>query len=108
MSRDFCPESLSLLEPVTSSGELLFYSPRVGTRYNAEPQHTMLASDEIGELRSISKYHKTLKLTPYDPVNPRIIYDEGCNICKRRLISYQRIENKVFYVCLCGNQWTQG
>jgi|SRR5690606_8077620 len=103
--RDFCPESLSLLEPNTSTGELVFLSRRTGTRYPASSDHTLLASDSVGEIHSLSRFKKTLKHTAHDPVNPRM-WHPGCKSCGRRLVSYQRIEDRVFYVCLCGEQWT--
>lgn len=105
MDRDFCPDSLTLLEPNTSTGELFFISRRAGTRYPAGPEHTLLASESVEAERSLSKYQKTLKLTPFDPVNPRVMHT-GCKVCGRRVISFQRIEDKVFYVCICGEQWT--
>jgi len=67
-----------------------------------------LASEEFGESYSTSKFKSTLLVTAYDPINPRIRIDKGCENCGRKVINYQSLgeEKRIYYVCLCGNQWT--
>jgi len=109
MSKDgasnFCPRTLSLLEEVTTSGELKFKSPRIGTVYNSTPEATLLLSADMGQLQSGSRYRNTLKNTAYDSTNPRARVE--CGKCGRKVVSYQRLgEGKVaHYVCYCGHGW---
>lgn len=104
---NFCPKSLTWLEPVTTGAKLEFKSAKVGTRYEAKPENTMLASAEVGKIHSVSKYKNTLKFAAYDKTNPRVRLDNGCEKCGRKVVSYQRLGEmkQVFYTCICGNQW---
>jgi DNA-directed RNA polymerase subunit M/transcription elongation factor TFIIS len=107
MASNFCPVSYTLLEEITSGNVLKFKSPKTGTVYEATPENTMLASEEVGEIHSVSKYKNTLKVSAYDPINPRIRLADGCENCGRKVVSYQRLgaEKRVFFACLCGKQW---
>lgn len=104
---DFCKVSMCLLEEITSKDKLMFKSSKLGTIYEAQPEHTMLASESVGELHSISKYKNTLSVSAYDPINPRERI-EGCEKCGKKIVSLQRLgdEKRVVYSCLCGNQWS--
>jgi DNA-directed RNA polymerase subunit M/transcription elongation factor TFIIS len=103
----FCPRSLTWLVPITEGNKLEFISQKVGTRYAATPEHTLLASSEINELNATSKYKNALKFAAYDATNPRVRLEKGCEKCGTKVVSYQRLgeSKQVFYTCLCGNQW---
>lgn len=100
---DFCPVSFMLLEEITSQDELLFKSSKTGTVYKASPENTLLASEGVSELQSISKYKNTLKVSAYDPLNPKERIPGGCEKCGRKIVSLQRLgeEKRVVYSCLC-------
>jgi len=100
-------ETYSLLEEVTSGSKLQFRSRKTGKPRPALPEHTLLASGGVGRELYSSKYQNTLKVTAYDPTNPKIRLHQGCEKCNRKIVSYQRLgENKtMYYVCLCGNSW---
>ncbi len=103
---DFCPTSRSLLDEVTSQDELHFKSNKTGTVYKANPENTMLASEETGEINSVLKFQNALKVTAFDPTNPRM--HNPCSACGRQIVSYQRLgdEKRTVYVCVCGNRWS--
>ena len=105
---EFCPVSYMLLTEITSQEKLQFKSNKTGTVYEANPENTLLASEEGSELESISKFKNTLKVTAYDPTNPRERIEGGCDKCKRKIVSLQRLgdDKRVVYVCLCGQQWS--
>jgi len=105
---DFCPITYMLLEEITSHEELLFKSNKTGTIYEAKPEHTMLMSEGVTDLHSISKYKNTLKVSAYDSINPRERLADGCDKCIRKIVSLQRLgdDKKVYYSCLCGNTWS--
>lgn len=102
---NFCQTSLSLLEEVTTQDKLLFKSSKTGTVYEATPESTLLASEEIGETQSTSKFQNALRVTAYDPVNPKV--RNPCTKCGRQVVSFQRLgeEKRVVHVCLCGHRW---
>jgi len=104
MSLRFDPDTQTLLEPVTS-GKLRFRSPKTGAIHDAKPEDTLLVSEGIGEVNTLSKYANTINVTAYDPVNPREIIT--CPDCKRVTVKFQRLgqSKKVIYVCICGNTW---
>lgn len=104
---DFCPVTYMLLEEITSEDKLLFKSNKTATIYEAAPEYTMLVSENISELQSISKYKNTLKVSAYDSINPRERLASGCEKCQRKIVSLQRLgaEKKVIYSCICGNIW---
>jgi DNA-directed RNA polymerase subunit M/transcription elongation factor TFIIS len=101
---DFCPQSFMLLEEITSQEKLLFKSGKTGTVYEANPEHTLLAREGVSELQSISKFKNTLKVSAYDPINPKERLSNGCEKCGRKIVSLQRLgeDKKVVYTCLCG------
>lgn len=103
---DFCPVSRSLLEEVTTQDKLFFKSNKTGAIYEAGPENTMLASEESGEIHSVLKFQSALRVTAYDPTNPRAY--NPCTKCKRQIVSYQRLgdEKKTVYVCVCGHRWS--
>jgi DNA-directed RNA polymerase subunit M/transcription elongation factor TFIIS len=103
---DYCPTSQSLLEEVTTQDKLYFKSTKTGTVYEAGPENTMLASEETGEIHSVLKFQNALKVTAFDPTNPRMY--NPCDKCHRQIVSYQRLgeEKKTVYVCVCGNRWS--
>lgn len=103
---DFCPDTLMLLSEITSEDKLMFKSDKTGNIYEASDENTMLVSESSSELQSISKFKQTLNVTAYSDINPRI--REECQNCKRKIVSFQRLgeENRVVYVCLCGNTWS--
>jgi|SRR5271168_542520 len=105
---DFCPITQTLLEEITSEDKLLFKSNKTGTIYEASPEYTMLVSEDINELQSISKYKNTLTVSAYDSTNTRERIPGGCDKCKRKIVSLQRlgVEKRVVYSCLCGNIWS--
>lgn len=106
---DFCPTTLSLLEEITSENALMFKSRKTGEIFKANPESTMLASKEEGEIYSVSKYRNTLNVSAYNPINPRERVKNGCRKCGRKIVSFQRLgENaKTFYTCICGNFWSR-
>ena len=103
-----CPISLMLLEEITSGDKLLFKSNKTGTIYEAKPGETMLVNEGISELQSTSKYKNTLRVSAYDSVNPKQRITGGCERCKRKIVSLQRLgeEKRAIYSCLCGNSWS--
>lgn len=100
------PDSYTLLDVSTSNGVLKFISPTTKAQYPARPEDTLLYQT-VGGADANSRYETALHFTPYTPVNPRIIYREGCAKCHSKLVSFQRIgeQKKVIYVCLCGHKW---
>lgn len=105
--KDFCPSTLMLLTEITSQQKLTFKADKIGSGYEAEPEDTLLVSVDTGELYSVSKYASTLKVSAYDPVNPRE-RTSGCDKCGRKILSLQRLgdEKRVVYSCLCGNSFS--
>lgn len=107
MDMRFDENTQSLLEPVTV-GELKFKAIKTGDEYPSKPEHTMLASEGIGDTDITKKYINTIRTSAYDPTNPKSKIPGGCSKCKRIVVSFQRLGEyeKVVYVCLCGNIWT--
>jgi DNA-directed RNA polymerase subunit M/transcription elongation factor TFIIS len=104
----FCEKSYMLLEEITNTnGKLQFKSSKTGTVYDARPEDTMLASEEKSSVYTVTKFRNTLEVTAFDPTNPRVRLDKGCEKCGRKVVSYQRLsaEKKIFYACYCGNQY---
>lgn len=103
---NFCKVSYTLLKEVTSGDKLEFKSDKTGTTYKAEPSHTMLVNQ--GVETGINKFKFTLSTSAYDPTNPKERIPDGCEKCKRKVVSLQRlgVEKKVVYSCLCGNSWS--
>lgn len=103
---DFDQINLTLLTPITVGDKLKFKSNKTGNTYDAKPEHTLLAGEEIGVVHSMSKYKNTIRTTAFDPTNPRI--EKPCPKCKAEIVSYQRLgdDKKVIYACVCGNIWT--
>jgi len=102
---DFCPVTFMLLQPVTTTGELMFKSTKTGNIYKSTDENTMLASEETSGLLDVLKYKNTLNVTAFDPTNPRIRVPGGCSECGRSILSFQRFgeDKKVSYACICGN-----
>src|SRR5271170_3491038 len=105
---DFCPVSMMLLDPITSQEKLVFKTNKTGAIYEAKPEYTLLASEGIGELQSISKYKNTLKVSPYDAINSRERIPDGCEKCSRKIVSLQRLGDgkRVVFTCVCGFQFS--
>jgi hypothetical protein len=97
-----------LLDEITTQEKLLFKSNKTGTIYEASPEHTMLASEGVSELQSASKYKNTLKVSAFDPINPRERIADGCEKCRKKVVSLQRLgdDKRVIYSCVCGNSWS--
>jgi hypothetical protein len=102
----FCPQTGALLEEVTTGEKLQFITPKTGIKHSAGPADTLLLSEEIGEI-PVSRYKNTLTTTAFDPTNSRVRLPNGCEKCKRKVVSCQRLgeEKRMFYSCLCGNSW---
>lgn len=100
----YCPHSLCLLQEDTSGDKLVFYNAVTNAVYPAKAEDTLLASADFGDIGR-SKYKNTLLVTAHDPTNPRVRMP--CRKCGRKIVSFQRLgdERRVYYVCLCGNQW---
>jgi DNA-directed RNA polymerase subunit M/transcription elongation factor TFIIS len=103
----FCKDTLNLLEEITTGDVLMLKSNKTGNVYPADAESTKLAGEDTAEMQSYSKYQKTLTVTAYDPTNPRAEIPNGCDHCGRKIVSYQRLGEgkKVYYVCICGNNW---
>ncbi len=103
---NFCPESLTLLTPLTDGSKLRFKSDKTGAIYEGNDSHTLLAGEGTGDINSTSKYKNTLSTSAYNPINCRERLENGCPKCQRKVLTLQRIgaKKKVVYSCLCGNQ----
>ena len=101
----FYPTTQSILIPDTQSGELKFVS-RAGDEVDSTAEDTLLFNESVSQDNLISKFKQTLLVTAHDPVNP--IIELPCDQCKRKLVKFQRLgsQEKVYYVCLCGNIWS--
>lgn len=103
---NFCPVTWMLLSEITSQDKLIFKSDKTGNLYEAKPEHTMLASEDMGEL-PIFMFKNALHVAAYTPINPKA--RNPCKKCNRQVVSYMRLgeEKKVIYVCLCGHRWSE-
>jgi DNA-directed RNA polymerase subunit M/transcription elongation factor TFIIS len=104
---NFCPITYMLLEEITTGNKLQFKSPKIGTIYDASDKDTLLFSEGLTE-QNVRKYKNTLRVSAFNPINPRYLLKDGCTKCKRKIVSFQRLgeEKLVVYVCICGNTWT--
>jgi hypothetical protein len=99
---NFDPVSLSLLSEITVGDTLKFKSDKTGEIIKAEPKDTLLVSENLGQVDIYSKFKNTIKVTAFDPTNPRMV--SPCPKCKRQVVSYQRLgeSKKLIKVCVCG------
>lgn len=104
----FCPNTGSILTPIVSGPVLQFKSDKIGTIFPALPEHTLLVNEGVEELQNISRFKNTLDAGAFNPINPRVRFDEGCKKCKRKVVSFQRLgeEQRATYTCYCGYIWT--
>jgi DNA-directed RNA polymerase subunit M/transcription elongation factor TFIIS len=102
---NFCPKTRMLLEDVTNGDKLMFKAPKTGNLYEAKPEHTLLAGENIGDLQNARKFKNALANLSFDPVNARDT--SGCPKCKRIVVACMRIgeAKKVFHGCVCGHQF---
>lgn len=103
---NFCPKTKMLLEDVTNGDALMFKASKTGNMYAAKPEHTMLASENMGDLQNASKFKNALHNLAFDRINARTEID-GCEKCGRKIVSYTRLgaEKRIFYACVCGHHW---
>lgn len=105
---NFCDESYTLLEPITTGNDLKFKSNKTGKTYASKPEDTLLASEDSSNILTVSKYYNTIKVSAYDPVNTKIKLENGCEKCHRQIVTMLRVgvEKKVIYSCICGYQFS--
>jgi DNA-directed RNA polymerase subunit M/transcription elongation factor TFIIS len=100
----FCVKCLGLREAVTTSGtQLQFKCGKCGEIYQAKPEDTLLASEEVGAASFTSKFKYSIRTTAFDPTNPKI--KRPCDKCGQQITTYQRMgeKKKLIVVCDCGN-----
>jgi len=97
----------NLVEPILSGNRLEYKNPRTGNIQVANDEQTLVMHGVTSNVSVQDKYRNTVKTTAHNPVNPRIRLDNGCPICGRLVVSYQRLgeRQQVVYVCLCGAYW---
>lgn len=99
----FCDKCLCLREEITSAGRLQFKCNRCGEIYEANPEDTLLASEETGQASLTSMHKYSIRTTAFDPTNPKIV--RPCDKCGQKVTTYQRFgdKKKLIIVCDCGN-----
>jgi len=105
----FCPNTLTILDEVTSRPELYLKSNKTGIEILANPEYTLLDSNDKGKIHYISKYKNIRENIAFDPTNPKTLYPNGCPKCKWKLISYIRTgeDMRCFYQCSkCKTSWS--
>jgi DNA-directed RNA polymerase subunit M/transcription elongation factor TFIIS len=103
MSNLFCVTCLNLKEPLHGGDSLKFKCNKCGKVYDATPEQTLLASEELSNVSSASKFKYTVRTTAFDPTNPKI--DHPCDKCGQKITTYQRMGDtqKMIIACDCGH-----
>jgi DNA-directed RNA polymerase subunit M/transcription elongation factor TFIIS len=101
MNQNFCPKTFSLLEPVFTN--VLSWRGSTGIVYPSTPEQTLIASADINQNMSGNKYQRKLPSTAYNPTNLR--QRVACDKCGRKVVSVQRLDDTLYYVCHCENVW---
>jgi hypothetical protein len=104
MAQTFCPITFTLLDESISGDKLEFKSIKTGTVYPATIVDTLRATEDNEEFSGVTL---SQIMMPYDATNPRIRPPGGCEACKRKVVTYQRLgpEKRIHYACNCGNHW---
>ena len=105
MDSFFCSNCQSLLVPNPVVGKLKYKCDKCGELIDANPENTILISEDTTASEQIGKYKHTISATAFDPISSKIMLPDGCEKCGRKIASYQLLGEKktMVTVCLCGH-----
>jgi DNA-directed RNA polymerase subunit M/transcription elongation factor TFIIS len=106
MSDNFCPKTYSLLSRVINQNKITNKSNKTGDTYEVEKDNLILYGTELGQNQTETKFRNTLQCTAFERINPSILHP--CPNCGRKVVSFQIINNSMFYACpvpTCKNIW---
>ncbi len=102
---NFCKNCRFLLEPSPQGNKLKYKCDKCGEVMEATNESTILINEDLTATDRIDKYKNTIKTTAYDPISAKTYIPDGCEKCKRTIVSYQLLgeKKKMVMVCICGH-----